>query len=344
MITKQIDFKTISRQADILALIGNDTQLKRVASTNGGEHAGPCPFCGGTKRFKVQPAIGKWFCSDCTGRTFTNDAIDYVMKRDNVPVYEAAQRIAGNAPLLPIEPIKQETAVATTQQPPDDRWQALAMTAIQESCEYLHSGQPDAVKVLNYLINQRGLTRETIFNASLGFNPTDRKINGFYFFRGITIPNLIGGDIWSIKIRISPRHWVNRKAVENGKDPQKYVCFAGSDPKSLYGANQLAKAQHGVIVEGEFDALLLSQFVGPDTAVGTMGSKGYIPNNPYWRLYLNGLRTLKVSLDADAQDKLDRWQDLLPFAELMPPLPNGANDITDYWSNDGDLKEWLNTD
>ena len=43
------------RQVDLLALIGRDVQLRRVASTNGGEWAGPCPFCGGHDRFRVWP-------------------------------------------------------------------------------------------------------------------------------------------------------------------------------------------------------------------------------------------------------------------------------------------------
>jgi phage/plasmid primase-like uncharacterized protein len=34
---------------------GAGVALKKVASTNGGEWAGPCPGCGGSDRFRVWP-------------------------------------------------------------------------------------------------------------------------------------------------------------------------------------------------------------------------------------------------------------------------------------------------
>jgi DNA primase len=32
---------------------------KKVASTGGGEYAGPCPFCGGINRFRCWPTKGE---------------------------------------------------------------------------------------------------------------------------------------------------------------------------------------------------------------------------------------------------------------------------------------------
>ncbi|MBV9711108.1 MAG: hypothetical protein JO011_09365, partial [Ktedonobacteraceae bacterium] len=40
---------------NLYELISQNTSLRRVASTHGGEYAGPCPFCGGTDRFRVWP-------------------------------------------------------------------------------------------------------------------------------------------------------------------------------------------------------------------------------------------------------------------------------------------------
>jgi DNA primase len=52
---------------DLLALLNRDTRLRRVASTNGGEWAGPCPWCGGTDRFRVWPyaARPRYWCRQC---------------------------------------------------------------------------------------------------------------------------------------------------------------------------------------------------------------------------------------------------------------------------------------
>ena len=78
-----------ARQVDLLRLVEPDTTLIRIANTHGGEYAGPCPFCGGTDRFHVVPATGKWYCRQCTPRG--GDAIDYVRQREQLPFQEAVQ-------------------------------------------------------------------------------------------------------------------------------------------------------------------------------------------------------------------------------------------------------------
>jgi hypothetical protein len=71
---------------DILELIGRNTTLKRVAhvSSRGVEFAGPCPFCGGDDRLRVQPDMGMWWCRQCSDTEHWSDAPNYVMRRDNV--------------------------------------------------------------------------------------------------------------------------------------------------------------------------------------------------------------------------------------------------------------------
>ena len=59
-----LDLDSIKSKADLLAICGHDTQLKRVAATGGGEYAGASPFCGGVDRFRVNPYAnpGRWLC------------------------------------------------------------------------------------------------------------------------------------------------------------------------------------------------------------------------------------------------------------------------------------------
>jgi phage/plasmid primase-like uncharacterized protein len=48
--------------------VRNVVNIKHVASTNGGEYAGPCPWCGGTDRFRVWPnegETGRYWCRQC---------------------------------------------------------------------------------------------------------------------------------------------------------------------------------------------------------------------------------------------------------------------------------------
>src|SRR5436305_15259018 len=55
------------RSMNLLDLVTRDTRLRRMASTHGGEYAGPCPFCGGRDRFRVWPNMAhpRYWCRVC---------------------------------------------------------------------------------------------------------------------------------------------------------------------------------------------------------------------------------------------------------------------------------------
>jgi hypothetical protein len=76
---------------DLLAVIQQDTPLKRVAATGGGEYAGACPWCAGTDRFRVWPARGRYWCRQCLRR---GDLIQYLRDYRGLSFQEAA-RLAG---------------------------------------------------------------------------------------------------------------------------------------------------------------------------------------------------------------------------------------------------------
>ena len=86
-----------------MALIGRDTELRRVASTHGGELAGPCSLCHqggsrttGTDRLHVWPRQGRWAClgprAGRNGCDLHGDAIDYLRHRDGLGYREACDR------------------------------------------------------------------------------------------------------------------------------------------------------------------------------------------------------------------------------------------------------------
>lgn len=61
-----IDTALIKQRADLLRELPH--QLYKIAGTQGGEYAGPCPKCGGVDRFHAQPdrAEGaRWACRQC---------------------------------------------------------------------------------------------------------------------------------------------------------------------------------------------------------------------------------------------------------------------------------------
>ena len=68
MIDNQLK-QLIKSQVDLVSLLGRDTTLKYVATTDKGEWAGPCPVCGGRDRFRVWPNADKphFWCRDTDG-------------------------------------------------------------------------------------------------------------------------------------------------------------------------------------------------------------------------------------------------------------------------------------
>src|SRR5918911_531970 len=77
------------------------------------EYAGPCPFCGGRDRFRVQPAKGRWWCRGCSDGSRWQDAIGYVRRREGLGFTEACRRL-GASP----------SGVSMTRPWPPRRWSA----------------------------------------------------------------------------------------------------------------------------------------------------------------------------------------------------------------------------
>src|SRR5215212_6417794 len=91
--TSPIDTSALLASVDLLSLVSNDTQLRWVSGTRGGEYAGPCPFCGGRDRFRVQPEQQRWWCRTCSPDEHWSDAIGYLMRRDNLGFLAACKAL-----------------------------------------------------------------------------------------------------------------------------------------------------------------------------------------------------------------------------------------------------------
>lgn len=78
--------ENLKSQTDLLSIIARQTHLKKIATTQGGEWAGPCPFCpeGGSDRFHVQPyarPFPRWMCRHCTAGQW-DSLIGFIARRD----------------------------------------------------------------------------------------------------------------------------------------------------------------------------------------------------------------------------------------------------------------------
>ena len=125
------------------------------------------------------------------------------------------------------------------------------------------SGRPRERAALAYL-EGRGLTAETIHAARLGWTPRVMlpTTDGVRYWRasGIVIPWLDGDRLAMVKIR-----------QPEGRKP-KYAEAFRDRPSDLSGPEAIRPGMPLVIVEGEFDALLLGQELADLAGVVTTGS------------------------------------------------------------------------
>ena len=338
-----------ARHVDLLALIGADTTLRKVANTRGGEYAGPCPFCGGRDRLRVQPERGRWWCRQCGGKHWL-DAIAYVRKRDHTSFEEACRRLSGD-----IVPQLNQTTTATTIQmnesmtiacPPSAKWQSRAKEIIVE-CES-NLWNDSGAKARACLFDQRGLREATWRAWHIGYNPTHRREDprlwGFdsgkriYVPRGIVIPYEVNGTLWSVKIR---------RPVGN----PKYLQPRGSVP-ALFGADTLGRHDYAVLTEGEFDALLVWQSFQQASnvewhkmGVATLGSATNSIDIDTWANYLLPVSRLLVCYDTDKEGVRgsERWKTLTSRARriVVPTLRSGDKDLTDFHRSGGDILDLI---
>lgn len=332
----RVDTNQIRRQTDLLRLVGGE--LRRVAGSGGGEWAGACPFCGGKDRFRVQPHYengGRWLCRQCTDGKW-GDAIDFVMRSNGLDFRAACDLLTGGNVPTAVTQQPKETAVPVLASPPSEDWQTLALTAVAECADTLLTGGGMASQAWSYLRRQRGLSAETIKRFTIGYNRKGRRIGGKYWLEaGIVIPVYVDGHLWAVNVRAT------KAAQRNGRP--KYMAMAGSVKGALFNGDALLDAHSGIIVEGEFDAMLLSQFSPDGVGVATMGSASTVAYDLRWRRFFGHLHPLRIVLDDDeaGQTALAKWRNEFDRFEPMPPLPSDC-DVTDAWRNGFDLADWAN--
>ena len=189
-----------------------------------------------------------------------------------------------------------------------------------------------------YLRDERKLTDSTIHDHMIGFNPAGRMVDGCWLAPGVTIPCMVDGELWYVQVRTTAA--ARAEATANGRKLDKYHALKGSKLGALFNADSLIGARAVFVVEGEFDAMVLGQYVPPDVAVVTMGSAGSLPGVT-WGAYFAAVRDIILLLDDDAAGRqaLARWQKRLPRARAVR-LPDGSKDVTDFRRNRGNLVTW----
>ena len=328
---------------DLLALVEQDGfQSVRESTSCGGQYNGPCPWCQGDDRFRIQPhygRYGRYACSIC-GRM--GDAIDYLIQKRGLTRQDALLTVRWTPP-DGSEPLFLIPASALDERPtwdaPPDRWQDATRDFCLQCQETLWSKGGRAA--LDYLY-QRGFTEKTIKGAGLGYNPKERyssahvvavkgKPKPVRLWQGIVIPWFYQREIWRVTIRDD--------RVASG--PRRYKQLAGGS-NGLYLADSLRLKRPTVVVtEGEFDALSVVQSCGDRVAVVATGttSGGHTPR---WIDLL--VRQKRVLIAFDGEEKGDQaakwWLERLKNAQRLRPWIKDANAMLQQGR---DLHCWIET-
>ncbi len=328
-------------ETDLLATIEQDTPLRRTSSHRGGEYHGPCPFCGGTDRFRVQPEHGFWKCRQC-GRG--GDLVAYLVATGRLSLAEAYRERHGDAKTTVEHRGRQSVShVKTPGTPagevvtaPNRAWQGRAWNFVADCQDELWG--PDGERALEWL-RGRGLHDDTIRGAGLGYNPQDsyeeRAVWGLptnskriWLPRGIVIPWFVAREIWRVNIR---------RPIRPGQRP-KFIGPAGF-ANGLYNADQLSGERPAIIVEGELDALTLLQEAG-DIVVPVATGSAEGARRSRWVAELALCSQVLVSFDADEAGEPARryWREVLPNSRYWRPYWGDANAML----QDGvDVKAWV---
>lgn len=205
--------------------------------------------------------------------------------------------------------------------PPSQEWQDRVRQIVDRAEVVLWS--PEGQKYLDYL-QSRGLLTASVLRARLGLIPgadgSFKTWNGLTIPHGITIPWFADGHLWGVKVR--------RFNVEDNKympiaTHKKYIeaIGKGQHTKCLYGVDDVLAKWPMMLVEGEFDRIIVWQEASDLVCPVTAGSaSNHI--NPRWYPHLACASMLLACYDDDdagnkAQGSL---KELTARARFIKPL------------------------
>ncbi|HUT02453.1 MAG TPA: primase-helicase zinc-binding domain-containing protein, partial [bacterium] len=292
-------------------------QLKKVSGTSGGEWHGPCPFCGGKDRFRVQPdhnGKGRWACRQCDK---SGDIYSYLQERRGMSFPEAKQYLGETQP-------PRTTPILSQEQEQQKRlaWAKLADKLVRE-CEarlWTDKGK----QALEYL-RGRLLRNDTIKTMRLGYNELNGRLfgtTGSKVAAGITIPWLVDGEVVCVNVRrLKPQGKEKRYKAVGGSSKDLY--FLPVDDKTL------------CVVEGELDAGLVLQELG--LSVAAVGSNTAISNE--LKALVQKFECVVLIPDGDeaGSNMVEKWQSQFDNIQVFR-LP--SHDVTDFVKSGANLDAW----
>ncbi|MCX6078624.1 MAG: DNA primase [Chloroflexi bacterium] len=304
------DIKTRIDIVDLASEAG--VKLRRSGRTQ----TGFCPFHSNTRTpaFVIWPETGTWKCfGECNDG---GDIFKFVMKKEGIDFKEALQRLAERAGVQ----LEELHAPSLEQKEENQRLRGLLEEAATFYRHHLLS-TPAGGPALEYLLNKRNITPQTIENFGLGYAPAgwDAALNFFkakkyteqeLFDVGLLAERDSGGyyDKFRNRIMIPIRDENGKMTGFGGRilDPNDIPKFMNSPQtvlfdkgRLLYGLDRARKpiraSDQAVIVEGYLDVIAVHQ-AGYENVVSPMGTA---LTEDQIRLLKKFTRKIVLALDPD---------------------------------------------
>ncbi|MBM4287460.1 MAG: zinc-binding protein [Deltaproteobacteria bacterium] len=329
-------------------LRGDGVELKRVATTHGGEYAGPCPWCGGRDRFRVWPEEGRYWCRGC-GKA--GDDVQYLREYRGLS-FPDAWKLAGRGP-LPASPEYKTSQGGLGAGPktsqggpgkvdwkpeslslPGEQWQGMAEKLVDFAASRLTMGDRE-------FFGMRGLTPATINEARLGYWPKncyrDRSAWGLpekivdghkrdlWIPAGLVIPHFIKDQVVRVRVR------------RYEGEPRYYILPGSSMVPMVLGGEGSVIA----VVESELDGLLLWQDCGDLAGIIALGSAQARPDRTAADI-LQKAKLILIALDYDeagGQSSWKWWLKVYAQASRWPPIR--GKDVGAMYQAGVDVRKWL---
>lgn len=346
-----------------LDLASKKVELKKVASTHGGEWTGPCPECGGKDRFHVWPYTngekGSYWCRGCDK---SGDNIQFLIDFEGMNFKDACAwlniNLDKNYHSKPAPPEKREFQ-PTQHQSPDQLWQEKAGKFISWAQEQLKNNQTQLA-----WLAARGINQHAAETAGLGWNPGEngkdlfrartawglpelKKEDGrprmLWLPRGLVIPYCVDGIVQRVRIRRPDDALKEMRVKYPDQDPARYIIIPGSSMATMIIG---IECRAFIIVESELDAIACaaSTDLAGAVATGTLQGK---PDAAAYEILKSSVQILNALDYGDqgggktaAERAFKWWADNFPDKCDRWPVPKGK-DPGEAYEQGTDLGEWI---
>lgn len=332
------DIARLRESADIVQIISNYTQLRRV----GRRFTGLCPFHSEkSPSFSVNAEEGLYYCFGCQAK---GDAISFVRDKEQLDFVGAVEWIASKSDVTIRYTDKNEGA--------ERKRKAKLHAILDDAVRWYHERlmkSSDAAAARSYL-RQRGYDGDVVREYQIGWAPDSwdqlskamRVPNKDWVETGLGNTNKRGGQYDFFRGRVLfPIFDAQDRAMGFGgrilpgsDDPAKYRNSADSEvyhkSRILYGLNwaksDIVAADEVIVCEGYTDVIGYGQ-AGVGRAVATCGTA---LTEDHVKLLSRFARRVVLSFDADsagqnAAAKFYEWEKKHNLDVVVADLPDGAD-------------------